>query len=69
MSIKYRLHENTILLSSIAHGLFTFTTSKTVTDLHLAECEIRQRKIFQRPDDAPDFLSKKLPGYSKKISR
>ena len=64
ISSNYRLHENITLLSSLVHGFF-YTTSKMVTDLHDAERDKRQRKIFQLLDD-PSQSSSKISRWKNK---
>ena len=48
--------ENIAIMSSLTHGFFNSTISKTVTDLHEVDCEKCQRKGFQHLDDPPDFF-------------
>ena len=68
VSVKYVLHENITILSSLVHGFFNYTTSGMVNFLHDAELDKRQRKTFQRLDDTPDFSSKSSSWEIKNIT-
>ena len=56
ISTKHIFYEKTTRLSSVAHGVFNYTTSNLVTDLHELELEKRYCKTFQRLDDLLDIL-------------
>ena len=57
ISIRYRLHESIAILISIAHGFFSFTISKTLSDNLDDERWQQQRKGFQNLDGPPQYSS------------
>ena len=69
ISIRYRLHENITILSSLKQELFIYTTSKKFTDLLDAERDEGSRRPFQRLNDSLNILLKIVPGNSKTYSQ
>ena len=58
IAIKCRLQEKIIILSSLAHGFFNYTTSKMVTKLHDAELAKGQPKTLKRLVEPLEYSSK-----------